>query len=141
MCRGYSHRRTGAGYCYCGSPGNPTACRGALSSLTRRRRWRRCEKRKKRSGWEVGLEYLIGSYLLRGGGWLDISASVYKACIVSGEPHIADPNEVLRLEWREADRLPRPISNDARVAIPDFRAGKRGVVRDLWRDGVVPWTG
>lgn len=96
---------------------------------------------KEEIGVEVGLEYLVGSYLLRGGGWTDIFASVYKACIISGEPHIADPNEVLRLEWLEADRLPRPISNDARVAIPDFRAGKRGVVRDFWRDGVVPWTG
>lgn len=96
---------------------------------------------KEEIGVEVALTYLVGSYLLRGGGWPDIFASVYKASVVSGEPHVVDPNEVLRLEWVGRGELPRPILNDARVAIPDFRAGKRGVVADVWRGGAVPWTG
>ena len=92
-------------------------------------------------GVEVGLEYIIGAYYLRGGGWPDIFASVYKARIVSGKPHAADPNEVLRLEWLEPDKLPSALMADARAAIPDFWAGKRGVVGEVWRDSVVPWTG
>lgn len=96
---------------------------------------------KEEIGVGVALEYLVGSYLLRGGGWPDIFASVYKARIVSGEPHVADLNEVVRLEWVAPGELPRPISNDALVAIPDFWTGKHGVVREVWRDGVVPWTG
>lgn len=92
-------------------------------------------------GVEVALEYLVGTYHLRGGGRPDIFASVYKARIISGEPYAADPNEVLRLEWFDPDKLPSALMTDARAAIPDFRAGKRGVVREVWRDGVVPWTG
>jgi 8-oxo-dGTP diphosphatase len=92
-------------------------------------------------GVEVALEYHVGSYHLRGGGVMDMFNSVYKARIVSGEPHVADLHEVLGLEWFERGRLPSPILNDARVAIPDFWAGKRGVVTEVWRDGVVLWTG
>ena len=95
---------------------------------------------KEEIGAEVALEYLVGSYLLRGGGWPDIFASVYKAHVVSGKLHVADLNEVLRLEWFEQDAVPDLISNDARAAIPDFYAGKRGVVGEVWRDRVMPWT-
>jgi 8-oxo-dGTP diphosphatase len=35
---------------------------------------------------EVELEYIIGTYLLIGGGWPDIFATVYKAQIVRGTP-------------------------------------------------------
>lgn len=96
---------------------------------------------KEEIGLEVKLEYLVGSYLLRGGGWPDIFASVYKAQAVSGEPYVADPNEVERLEWVSSGAVPNPISTDAQAAIPDFYAGERGVVGEVWRDGVVPWTG
>ena len=48
---------------------------------------------KEEIGVEVALTYLVGSYHLRGGGWPDIFASVYRARIASGEPHVADPNE------------------------------------------------
>lgn len=96
---------------------------------------------KEEIGVEVALTYLVGSYHLRGGGWPDIFASVYKARVVSGEPHVADPNEVLRLEWTDPETLPNALLYDAKVAIPDFRAGKRGVVGEVWRDGGVPWTG
>ncbi len=92
-------------------------------------------------GVDVKLEYLVGMYHLRGGGWPDIFASVYKACVVSGKPCAADLNEVERLEWVSSGAVPNPISTDARVAIPDFYAGKRGVVGEVWREGVVPWTG
>ena len=96
---------------------------------------------KEEIGVEVALEYLVGSYLLRGGGWPDIFASVYKARIVSGKPQVADPNEVERLEWVEQNAVPKLISNDARAAIPDFYAGRRRVVGEVWRDRVMPWTG
>jgi 8-oxo-dGTP diphosphatase len=86
---------------------------------------------KEEIGVEVALEYLVGSYHLRGGGMMDMFNSVYMARIVSGEPQVADPNEVLGLEWFERGRLPSPILNDARVAIPDFWAGKRGVVAEV----------
>ena len=84
-------------------------------------------------GVEVRLEYLVGTYHLSGGGQIDMVNSVYKAHVISGEPHIAQPSEVLRLEWLAPGRLPSPISNDARVAIPDFWAGRRGVVRYVER--------
>lgn len=92
-------------------------------------------------GVEVRLEYLVGTYHLRGGGWPDIFASVYKGVVVKGEPYVADPNEVERLEWFESGQLPSVLMTDARAAVPDFYAGRRGVVREVWRDGVVPWTG
>lgn len=84
-------------------------------------------------GVEVRLEYLVGTCHLSGGGQIDMVNSVYRARIVSGEPCTADENEVLRLDWVVSGHLPSPISNDARVAIPDFWAGRRGVVRDVER--------
>ncbi len=92
-------------------------------------------------GVEVSLEYLVGTYHLRGGGWPDIFASVYKGVVVAGKPHVADPNEVEKLEWFGSGQLPSVLMTDARAAIPDFYAGRRGVVRVVQRDGVVPWTG
>lgn len=84
-------------------------------------------------GVEIGLEYLVGTYHLSGGGKVDMVNSVYKAHVISGEPHIADENEVLRLEWVAPGTLPSPVNNDARVAIPDFWAGRLGVVRKVIR--------
>lgn len=84
-------------------------------------------------GVEIGLEHLIGTYYLRGGGKVDMVNSVYKARVISGTPHVADKNEVLRLEWFAPGALPTPINNDARVAVPDFWAGRRGVVRRVVR--------
>lgn len=81
----------------------------------------------------IELEYLVGTYHLRGGGKVAMFSSVYKACVVSGEPYIAQPSEVVRLEWFAPGCLPSPILNDARVAVPDFWAGKRGVVREVQR--------
>lgn len=83
----------------------------------------------------VALEYLVGSYHLRGGGKVDNFEFIYKARIVSGKPRIADPNEVLRLEWFEPDKLPHPglMLNVMRVAIPDFWTGERGVIRHVQR--------
>lgn len=84
-------------------------------------------------GLEIGLEYLVGTYHLSGGSQIDMVNSVYKAHIISGEPHVAQPSEVLKLEWFAPGYLPSPISNDARAAIPDFWAGRRGVVREVQR--------
>lgn len=88
---------------------------------------------KEEIGTEIELEYLVGTYHLSGGGQIEMFNFVYKARIVSGEPHIADPNEVLRLEWFAPGDLPNPILNDARVALPDFWAGERGVIREVQR--------
>ena len=60
-------------------------------------------------------------------------SSVYKAYVVFGTPHVADENEVVRLEWFAPGPLPTPINNDVRVAVPDFWAGRRGVVREVVR--------
>ena len=86
-------------------------------------------------GVDVKLEYLVGTYHLRGGGKIGNLEFIYKAHIVSGEPHIADPNEVLRLEWFEPGLLPNPelMLNVMRTAIPDFWAGEREVIRDVYR--------
>ena len=86
-------------------------------------------------GVEVGLEYLVGTYHLRGGGNIDNFEFIYKARVISGEPHVADPNEVLRLEWFAPDALPNPrlMLNVMRIAIPDFWVGERGVIRDVQR--------
>ena len=86
-------------------------------------------------GVTVELQYLVGMYHLRGGGKVDNLEFIYKAGIISGEPYIADPNEVLRLEWFAPDALPNPrlMLNVMRIAIPDFWAGERGVIRDVQR--------
>lgn len=84
-------------------------------------------------GVEIGLEYLVGTYRLRGGGKVDMVNSVYKAHVIFGTPHVAAKTEVVRLEWFARGGLPSPINNDARVAIPDFWAGRRGVVREVQR--------
>ncbi len=84
-------------------------------------------------GVEIGLEHLVGTYHRSGGGKVDMVTSVYKAHVISEEPYVADENEVLRLEWVIPGYLPSPISNDARAAIPDFWAGRRGVVRKVQR--------
>lgn len=45
---------------------------------------------------EVEIDYQIGSYLLLGGGWPDILASVYKGTIVKGElkPEASEISEI-----------------------------------------------
>ncbi len=90
---------------------------------------------KEEIGVEVALEYLVGTYHLCGGGKIDNFEFIYRARIVSGEPHIADVDEVLRLEWFEPGALPnlRSMLNVMRTAISDFWAGERGVIRDLER--------
>lgn len=84
-------------------------------------------------GVEIELEHLVGTYHLRGGGKVDMVNSVYKAYVVSGTPHVADKNEVVRLEWFTPGSLPMPINNDARVALPAQKSGRRGVVCEVVR--------
>jgi 8-oxo-dGTP diphosphatase len=87
---------------------------------------------------EVELEYIIGTYLLTGGGWPDIFATVYKARVISGEPIAGDANEIKSVLWREATDLPSPLVSDAEAAIQDLLAGKRGVVKTYQRTRVMP---
>ena len=88
---------------------------------------------------EVSLEYLVGTYLLRGGGLPDIFASVYKGRILSGEPK-TDGHEILRVDWLEPHTPPIPLLPDAAAALPDFLAGKKGVVKDFWRTETLPFA-
>ena len=81
---------------------------------------------------EVGLEYIVGTYFLRGGGLPDIFATVYKGCIRSGTLK-PDGREIIRLAWRDPRHPPTPLLSDAKAALPDFLAGRRGAVRDYWR--------
>ncbi len=81
---------------------------------------------------EVGLEHIIGTYFLRGGGLPNIFATVYKGCIRSGTPE-PDGREIIRLEWRDPHEPPTPLLSDAKAALPDFLAGRSSVVRDYWR--------
>lgn len=87
---------------------------------------------------EVELEYIIGTYLLTGGGWPDIFASVYKAKIIQGVPTAGDANEVKSVLWRDANDLPSPLVSDAEAAIQDLLVGKRGVVRTYQRTRAMP---
>ena len=89
-------------------------------------------------GVKVELDFIIGTYLLTGGGWPDIFASVYKARILQGAPHAHDTDEVLEILWCRPDALPSPIVPDAEAAISDFLAGKRGVVRTYQRTVAMP---
>lgn len=81
---------------------------------------------------DVGLEHIVGTYFLRGGGLPDIFATVYKGYIRSGIPE-PDGREIIRFEWRDPQDPPTPLLSDARAALPDFLSGQRGVVRDYWR--------
>jgi 8-oxo-dGTP diphosphatase len=91
---------------------------------------------------EVVLEYIIGTYLLTGGGWPDIFATVYKARIVRGEPIVGDANEIKAVLWRDPKNPPAPLVSDAEAAIQDWLAGKRGIVRTYRRTkGMPPFPG
>lgn len=93
---------------------------------------------KEEIGVEVELEYIIGSYLLTGGGKTDNLATVYKAKIVRGTPSVVDTNEVTEILWRSPQDLPSPLVMDARAAIEDLVAGKRGVVKTCQRTNMMP---
>lgn len=81
---------------------------------------------------------LIGTYLLTGGGWPDIFATVYKADIVDGEPRAGDIEEIKAILWRDPKNVPSPLVSDAEAAIQDLLAGKLGVVRTYQRTRVMP---
>ena len=87
---------------------------------------------KEEAGVEVGLEFIVGTYFLRGGGLPDIFATVYKGRVHSGkfEP---DGQEIIRLEWRDPRDPPTPLLPDAKAALPDFLVRRRGVVKEYWR--------
>ena len=88
---------------------------------------------KEEIGVDIAVEYLVGMYHVFGGGKPDQVSTVFKACVVAGTPYIAQPSEVLRLEGAEPGRVPSPVLNDVRTALPDFWAGRRGVVREVER--------
>ena len=85
----------------------------------------------------VALEYQIGAYLLTGGGWPDIFASVYKGRVVRGEPE-PDLREITSISWRSPGDLPSPLSPDTEAALEDFAEGRRAVVRTYRRRGKMP---
>ena len=81
---------------------------------------------------EVDLGHVVGTYFLRGGGLPDIFATVYKGYIRSGTLK-PDGREIIRLIWCDPNDPPTPLLPDAKAPLPDFLAGRRGVVRDYWR--------
>ena len=85
---------------------------------------------------EVELEYIIGSHLLTGAGKPDNFATVYKAKITRGTPTPGDPKEIKSILWRSPHDLPLPLVTDAKAAIEDLLANKRGVVRTCERTRV-----
>jgi 8-oxo-dGTP diphosphatase len=87
---------------------------------------------------EVELEYIIGTYLLTGGSWPDIFATVYKAHIVRGEPKAGDADEIRAVLWGSPHDLPSPLITDAKAAVEDLLLGNRGVVRTVECTGVMP---
>jgi ADP-ribose pyrophosphatase YjhB (NUDIX family) len=48
---------------------------------------------------------------------------------IDGEPSPPDPGEIAEVGWFEPRRLPDPITNFARAALPDALGGGRGLVR------------
>ncbi len=84
-------------------------------------------------GVEIELGYLVGMYHVLGGGRPEQVSFVFAATVVAGTPHVADPEEVLRLEYFAPGHLPSPVLNDVRVALPDFWSGQRGIVREVER--------
>jgi 8-oxo-dGTP diphosphatase len=89
-------------------------------------------------GVEVELEYIIGTYLLTGGGKSDNFSTIYKATILRGTPSVIDVNEVTEILWRSPHDLPQPLVNDAIAAVEDLLAGRRGVVRTFERTRAMP---
>jgi 8-oxo-dGTP diphosphatase len=89
-------------------------------------------------GVEVELEYIIGTYLLTGGGKSDNFSTIYKATILRGTPSVIDVNEVTEILWRSPHDLPQPLVNDAIAAVEDLLAGKHGVVRTFERTRAMP---
>lgn len=85
------------------------------------------------AGIEVKLEYLIGRYLLRGGGKSDQYAFVYCGRLICGLPAIVDPREIAYLDWFDPASPPTPLLNDAAAALEDWSLGKRNVHREWWR--------
>ena len=88
---------------------------------------------KEEAGIEVKLEYLIGRYLLRGGGKSNLYAFVYCGRITSGLPAIVDPLEIAYLDWFAPASPPAPLLDDAAAALEDWSLGKRNVHRERWR--------
>jgi len=93
---------------------------------------------KEETGLKVALEYVIDTYLLRGGGQPDLFASVYRGQVLGGELGAADAQEILSVDWFDPRNPPTPLLPDAVAALPDFLKGEKGVVQDYWRTGYAP---
>jgi len=48
---------------------------------------------------------------------------------MSGKLAVQDPGEIADIGWFALDDLPQPLSNFARIALPDASASPRGLVR------------
>ena len=74
---------------------------------------------------EVDIDGLIGVYGLETGFF----AFAFAARIVLGEPVVPATDEIADVVWWDARALPEPRSNILHYAVPDARAGARGLVR------------
>ena len=82
---------------------------------------------------KVKIDYLIGSYLLKGGGLPGMFASVYKGHIIGGALSIKNKSEIEDVFWCDSSNLPAPLLPDAEAALEDYLNKRQGVVRDHQR--------
>lgn len=89
-------------------------------------------------GVEAAIEDQIGEYILTGGGWPDIQASVFLGRIVAGEPEIRDTSEIEDVRWVDPTAAPADLLPDADAGLADFLAGRRRVRRRHERNVALP---
>jgi len=75
------------------------------------------------AGVEVGnLRLLcISSFIVEDQHWIDVE---FLGDILSGEPHVAAPDELTGWAWYPIDQLPSPIFEPAELALKSYRTGK-----------------
>jgi 8-oxo-dGTP diphosphatase len=78
------------------------------------------------TGVEGAVDCLLGTYRLDDG----FTCSVFRCTIVAGTPARPDTGEIAEVGWFPLDAIPSPVTNVLHHALPDIRAGRRGVVRE-----------
>ena len=79
---------------------------------------------------EARVRHLVGVYFFRRGErcWL---AFAFRCDIAAGAPAVPPTGEIADVGWFDRERLPEPVTNLTRHALPDAASGARGVVRDI----------
>jgi 8-oxo-dGTP diphosphatase len=63
----------------------------------------------------------ISSIIVEDQHWIDVE---FLGDIISGEPHVAAPNELTEWAWYPIDGLPAPVFEPAERALHSYRTGK-----------------